>query len=69
MKQRIGCQVSVFFLCVFITALFFPITAKADIGPKPCVFITFENMGDETCYGTLLSASAGTGPAGGGGPT
>lgn len=63
MKQRIGCQVSIFFLCVFITALFFPITAKADIGPKPCVFITFENMGDEACYGTLLSASAGTGPA------
>ncbi len=63
MKQRLGCSIGTFFLCVFITSLFFPIIAKADVGPKPCVFITFENMGEETCYGTLLSESSSKGPA------
>lgn len=40
-----------------------PMTAKADIGPKPSVRITFENMGDEICYGTLLSKTSSTGPS------
>jgi hypothetical protein len=40
-----------------------PITARADTGPKPSVRITFENMGDELCYGTLLSEKPSTGPA------
>lgn len=56
-------QTGTFFLCFLIAFLLFPITVKADIGPKPSVFITFENMGDEICYGTLLSKSASTGPA------
>lgn len=56
-------QITAFFICFLITFILFPITAKADIGPKPSVIITFENMGDEICYGTLLSRSASTGPA------
>ncbi len=36
--------------------------AKADIGPKPKVVITFENMSDELCYVTLLSEDQGGGP-------
>lgn len=40
-----------------------PIKASADTGPKPSVRVTFENMGDELCYGTLLSKTPSTGPA------
>lgn len=39
------------------------IKASADTGPKPSVSVTFENMGDELCYGTLLSKTPSTGPA------
>lgn len=41
-----------------------PMKASADTGPKPSVSVTFENMGDELCYGTLLSKTPSTGPAG-----
>ena len=37
--------------------------ASADTGPKPSVHVTFENMGDELCFGTLLSKTPSTGPA------
>lgn len=37
--------------------------ANADTGPKPSVRISFENLGDELCYGTLLSKSDSTGPS------
>ncbi len=37
--------------------------ASADTGPKPSVRVKFENMGDELCYGTLLSKTPSTGPA------
>lgn len=43
--------------------MIFPITANADMGPKPSVRITFENLGDELCYGTLLSSRESTGPS------
>ncbi|MBQ8210067.1 MAG: hypothetical protein IJZ35_05750 [Clostridia bacterium] len=33
------------------------------MGPKPSVNIIFENLGDELCYGTLLSKNKSTGPA------
>lgn len=52
------------FLCMAMTLLLFtPATANADMGPKPSVRILFENMGDESCYGTLLSERQSTGPA------
>lgn len=52
------------FLCMAMTLLLFtPATANADMGPKPSVRILFENMGDEPCYGTLLSERQSTGPA------
>lgn len=51
-------------LCLAMTLLLFaPVIAKADMGPKPSVRILFENMGDEPCYGTLLSERKSTGPA------
>ena len=40
-----------------------PVTAKADIGPKPSVRITFTGIEGETYYGTLLSERRSTGPA------
>ncbi len=50
------------FLCTICMFLLFPISAKADIGPKPSVRVQFENMGNELCYGTLLSERETTGP-------
>lgn len=53
--------------CLLLSAMlvftWLPISARADTGPKPSVHITFENMGDELCYGTLLSEKPSTGPA------
>lgn len=34
-----------------------------EMGPKASVRIQFEHMGDELCYGTLLSKEKSTGPA------
>lgn len=59
MKRRI----CAFLLCIILTELLFPAAALADTGPKPSVRITFENMGSEVCYGTLLSRTSSTGPA------
>lgn len=50
------------FLVTIAAVFLFPTAAYADMGPKPSVRITFENMGEETCYGTLLSRSDSTGP-------
>lgn len=50
-------------MCVVMAMLIFPNTASADMGPKASVRILFENMGDELCYGTLLSKNPSTGPA------
>jgi hypothetical protein len=49
-------------LCLALAALC-PAAAYADTGPKPSVRVTFENMDDRLCYGTLLSESESTGPA------
>lgn len=52
------------FLCLALTLLLFaPVAANADMGPKASVRILFENMGDELCYGTLLSEWESTGPS------
>ena len=50
-------------LCAVMIAVGFPVTVRADMGPKPSVRIRFENMGDELCYGTLLSKTKSTSPA------
>ena len=49
-------------LCL-ILVLNLPVTAKADIGPKPSVRISFTGIEGETYYGTLLSERRSTGPA------
>ncbi len=50
-------------LCLVAVIMIFPLSASADMGPKPSVRITFENLGDELCYGTLLSSKESTGPS------
>lgn len=50
-------------LTVILLCMLFSFTASADTGPKPSVNITFQNMGDEVCYGTLLSLKDSWGPA------
>ncbi len=57
MKKRI-----IIFLCALIIVSMFPISASADLGPKPSVTVEFENMGEELCYGTLLSETEFFGP-------
>lgn len=63
MKKRMHVRLFMllFYLIFAVTAL--PITANADMGPKPSVRIQFKNIGDDLCYGTLLSKEACTGPA------
>ena len=50
-------------LICLILILNLPVTAKADIGPKPSINITFTGIEGETYYGTLLSERRSTGPA------
>ena len=63
MKKRMHVRLFMllFYLIFAVTAL--PITAKADVGPKPSVRIQFKNMGNDLCYGTLLSREKHAGPA------
>lgn len=48
------------FFCMAL--IVFPMRTNADTGPKPSIRITFENLGDEECWGTLLSNMESTGP-------
>lgn len=50
-------------LCALLFISLFPVTARADTGPKPSVQVTFSNLGDTPCYATLLSKTKSTGPA------
>ena len=50
-------------LICMILIISLPVTAKADIGPKPSVRITFTGIEGETYYGTPLSERRSTGPA------
>lgn len=63
MKSKRFTNVFTMILCTVMVIMIFPITASADMGPKASVRIIFENMGNELCYGTLLSEQKSTGPA------
>lgn len=49
-------------LFAFLFAL--PIPAFADMGPKPSVVVTFQNLKQQNCYVTLLAKEESTGPYG-----
>lgn len=61
MKKSKFFKIIVMMISTVFIAMCFPITARADIGPKHSVFVYFENMGIEECYGTLLSEHMGSG--------
>ena len=63
MKSKRLTDVLTMILCTVMVIMIFPITANADMGPKSSVRIVFENIGNELCYGTLLSKQRTTGPA------
>ena len=58
MKRKIFALV----ICL-VLILGIPLTASADMGPKPSVRIEFTGIEGETYYGTLLSLRESTGPA------
>lgn len=58
MKNKLLCLL----LSVVCVVFLFPLAVSADTGPKPSVHVTFENLGAELCYGTLLSQTDSTGP-------
>jgi hypothetical protein len=49
-------------LCFVITLIIMPVTAYADMGPKPSVVINFKGLENEKYYATLLSEVTSTGP-------
>ncbi len=49
-------------LFLLTLTLLFPVTASADMGPKPSVVIHFNGFEGKTYYVTLLSSSKSTGP-------
>lgn len=53
-------------LIALLLGLFFflplpSVKASADSGPKPSIHVNFKGMGEELCYGTLLSKNSSTG--------
>lgn len=59
MKRKVG----IMFLCMILICTVFPVTAMADMGPKPSVQIHFIGIEGQTYYATLLSKKESTGPA------
>lgn len=55
-KIKIIIKSFVVLICSAITLVCLSVCASADMGPKSSAHIKFENMGDELCYGTLLSS-------------
>ncbi len=52
----------VLFLCAVTLFSVFVLPVSADSGPKPSVRVSFVNMPDAECYGTLLSKRGSNGP-------
>jgi hypothetical protein len=49
-------------ICILSILTLLPVTAKADIGPKPSIVIDFIGLDDKEYYVTLLSSVESTGP-------
>ena len=47
-----------FFIFIFLQ----PMTVYADMGPKPCIYFAFENIGDRTIYASLYALEGGPSP-------
>ena len=59
-------HISVGILCIIMCTVCFAqlshLSANADSGPHPSIFVSFDNLGDRLCYGTLLSDDPFLGP-------
>lgn len=55
-------KIGLMLLCVLAMMIIFPLTAHADIGPKPSVVIDFNGLDGKTYYATLLSSVEYSGP-------
>ena len=60
MKKKFALAALILFACLFAL----PIPAFADMGPKPSVVVTFQNLKQQNCYVTLLAKEESTGPYG-----
>ena len=60
MKSNRSSRLLLMVLCAVLVTILFPVTASADMGPKPSVRVYFENMDGVLCYGTLLSETEST---------
>ena len=60
MKKRARRLLTLFFAALLLTTV--PVTASADMGPKPSVTVEFINSGNAVCYATLLCDTPGSGP-------
>lgn len=49
-------------LIIFITILFYPLTAYADMGPKPSIHVTFEGLNNRTVYASFFALEGGPSP-------
>ncbi len=49
--------------CAVLTLALLCVSVCADMGPKPSVRVSFEGLGDDPCFATLLSKQKSTGPA------
>lgn len=61
MKRKSQAWLRMLCVCV-LAALILPVSARADMGPKPSVNIRFTGAQGVQFYGTLLSQTSGTGP-------
>jgi len=55
-------KLTFFTVIILVLTTLLSVAVNADMGPKASVRVNFENMGDELCYGTLLSDDPSTGP-------
>ena len=53
---------SVLSIIIFILIFFRPMTVYADMGPKPSIYVTFENLGDKTVYTSFFALEGGPSP-------
>lgn len=62
MYKKQGSKIGSLLIVFLMTFLLFPQVIRADMGPKPSVVVYLKNLGDQTCYATLLSEKESTGP-------
>jgi len=55
-------KTNIIYFFLFLFVLIQPITAYADMGPKPFIYVNFENIEDRTVYATFFASEGGPSP-------